>query len=73
MKKKITTLLNEVHHFTAETKEELEGFRIKLLGSKGQIKTLFADFKNVPNEQKKEVGQLINELKNKGNNNASNL
>ncbi len=68
MKNKISSLLKEVHNFKAETKEELESFRIKLLGSKGKIKTLFADFKNVPNEQKKEVGQLINELKNKTQN-----
>ena len=63
MKKKISLLLSEVEGFKTENKEQLEDFRIKLLGSKGQLKDLFADFKNVPNEQKKEVGQAINELK----------
>ena len=63
MKEKIKELLSEVEEFKAESKEQLEDFRIKLLGSKGKIKDLFADFKNVPNEQKKEVGQAINELK----------
>jgi phenylalanyl-tRNA synthetase alpha chain len=63
MKNKIAILLNEVKGFKAENKEQLEDFRIKLLGSKGKIKDLFADFKDVPNEQKKEVGQAINELK----------
>ena len=65
MREKINTLLSEVEAFKAENKEQLENFRINLLGSKGKIKGLFADFKNVPNEQKKEVGQLINDLKNK--------
>lgn len=63
MRDKIKELLEEVEEFKAESKEQLEGFRIKLLGSKGKIKDLFADFKNVPNEEKKEVGQLINTLK----------
>ena len=57
MKEKIKELLLEVEGFKAESKEQLEEFRIKLLGSKGKIKNLFADFKNVPNEQKKEIGQ----------------
>ena len=65
MKTKIEALLSEVEAFKAEGKEHLEDFRIQLLGSKGKIKALFADFKDVPNEQKKEVGQLINDLKNK--------
>ncbi len=63
MKEKIDELLSEVAAFKAENNEQLEDFRIKLLGSKGKIKALFVDFKNVPNEQKKEVGQLINTLK----------
>ena len=65
MKTKIEELLSEVEAFKAEGKDQLETFRIQLLGSKGKIKALFADFKNVPNAEKKEVGQLINDLKNK--------
>ncbi len=65
MKENIKELLIEVENFNAQSKEQLEDFRIKLLGTKGKIKQLFADFKNVPNEQKKEVGQLINDLRNK--------
>lgn len=63
MQEKIKELLNEVENFKAESKEQLEEFRIQLLGSKGKVKALFADFRNVPNEEKKEVGQLINTLK----------
>ena len=65
MKEKINELLSEVEQFKADNKEQLEEFRIKLLGSKGKIEALFADFRTVPNEQKKEVGQLINDLKTK--------
>jgi len=63
MREKINVLLKEVEEFKADNQDQLENFRIDLLGSKGKIKGLFADFKNVPNEQKKEVGQLINDLK----------
>jgi len=63
MREKLTTLLAEVDQFTAQKPEQVEEFRIKLLGSKGVLKDLFADFKNVPNEEKKEIGQLINQVK----------
>jgi len=41
----------------------VEAFRIKYLGKKGLLNDFFAEFKNVPNEQKKEFGQTINKLK----------
>lgn len=41
----------------------VEAFRIKYLGSKGEIKNLFGELKNVPNELKKEVGQQLNSLR----------
>jgi len=63
MREKLTTLLAEVEQFTAQKPEQVEEFRIKILGSKGVLKDLFADFKNVPNEEKKEIGQLINQVK----------
>ena len=55
--------IEEVKAFQTDNKEQLEAFRIKYLGSKGLLKDFFAEFKNVPNEQKKEFGQVINELK----------
>tara|TARA_R110001592_G_scaffold339875_2_gene627801 strand:+ start:565 stop:1587 length:1023 start_codon:yes stop_codon:yes gene_type:complete len=73
MKEKIAALLNEVEQFKADSQENIEAFRIKILGSKGVLKDLFADFKNVPNEQKKEVGQLINELKEKAQDKVNEL
>ncbi|MBT9187151.1 phenylalanine--tRNA ligase subunit alpha [Zobellia russellii] len=59
--------ITEVEKFTATTKEELESFRIKYLGKKGLLNDFFAQFKNVPNEQKKEFGQTINQLKQTAN------
>jgi len=61
---KIRELLVEVEKMSATTLEELEALRIKYLSKKGEISLLFNAFRDVPNEQKKEVGQLLNELKN---------
>ena len=55
--------LAEVEGFQASSKEKVEEFRIKFLGRNGLLTQLFADFKNVPNDQKKEYGQAINQLK----------
>jgi len=59
----IQAYLAELDQMTLLTKDEVENFRIQYLGSKGIIKGLFGAFKDVPNEQKKEVGQKLNELK----------
>lgn len=64
MIEKIKEYINEAEAFSAQNKEELEAFRIKFLGKKGLLNDFFAEFKNVPNEQKKEFGQVINQLKN---------
>ncbi len=63
MIEKIETLINEAKSFKTSSKEELEAFRIKFLGKKGLLNELFAEFKNVPGEQKKAFGQAINNLK----------
>lgn len=62
---KIEQLLQEVEALKASNAEELEALRIKYLSKKGAINELMADFRNVPVEQKKEVGMRLNELKNK--------
>ena len=63
MKEKIEELLNEVEAFSAKKIDEVEQLRIKILGNKGELKKLFASFKEVANDQKKEMGQLLNQLK----------
>lgn len=60
MKEKIDTLWREIQSGNISTLQELETFRIKYLGSKGVVKELFGELKNVPNDQKKDVGQLLN-------------
>ncbi|PTX60647.1 phenylalanyl-tRNA synthetase alpha subunit [Kordia periserrulae] len=60
---KIKEHIAEVEKFTTQAKEEIENFRIKYLGRNGLLNEFFAEFKNVPNEQKKEFGQTINKLK----------
>lgn len=61
---KIKEYIGEAELFTTDNKEALEAFRIKFLSKKGILNDLFAAFKSVPNDQKKEFGQAINALKN---------
>ena len=63
MLEKIESLKSAVEALNASTKEEVEALRIKYLSKKGEISALFNDFRNVPNEQKKEIGQKLNQLK----------
>lgn len=56
--------IKKVQEFHSDNLETIEAFRIKYLGKKGFLNLFFAEFKNVPTEQKKEFGQVINELKN---------
>jgi phenylalanyl-tRNA synthetase alpha chain len=63
MKNRIKELLEEVNQLVATNSDELEALRIKYLSKKGLISEQFNDFRNVVNEEKREVGQLLNELK----------
>ncbi|MDO4819967.1 MAG: phenylalanine--tRNA ligase subunit alpha [Prevotella sp.] len=60
---KIEQLLQEINALTADNAGQIEELRIKYLSKKGAINALMADFRDVPAEQKKEVGMKINELK----------
>jgi len=64
MKEKISALLSQIEAFNASNLEELEAFRIKYLSKKGLVPALFSDFKNSAAEERKEMGQLLNTLKN---------
>ncbi len=63
MLEKINTLKEQIEALTAANAEAIEALRIKYLSKKGEISALFNDFRNVPNEQKREIGQKLNELK----------
>ncbi|NLY23857.1 MAG: phenylalanine--tRNA ligase subunit alpha [Bacteroidales bacterium] len=62
---KINALLSEIEQLNASTADELEAARIKYLSKKGTISALMDDFRNVPAEQKREMGMRVNELKQK--------
>lgn len=64
MKQRIENLSKEIQALTASTPTEVEELRIKYLSKKGLIASLFNDFRTVPADQKKEMGQLLNQLKN---------
>lgn len=64
MLERIETLRQQLANETAATKEAVEELRIKYLSKKGLIPALMADFRTVPAELKREIGQKINELKN---------
>ncbi|MCM1152273.1 MAG: phenylalanine--tRNA ligase subunit alpha [Muribaculum sp.] len=64
MKEKIDQLSAEIQALSASTAEEVEQLRIKYLSKKGLIPSLMTDFRSVPPELKKELGQKLNILKN---------
>lgn len=67
MKEKIAEYIKDIQATSIEKFQdkaaEVEQFRIKYLGKKGLISDLFEQFKTIPNEQKKEMGQALNKLK----------
>lgn len=63
MKEKIAALLEQVADMKATNAEEVEALRIHLLSKKGAITELFNEFRAVPKEEKKELGQALNQLR----------
>ena len=60
---RIEVLLKEINDLNTSDLKEIEALRIKYLSKKGEISQLMADFRNVPAEEKREVGIKINALK----------
>lgn len=63
LKENIQSLLAQVSELKANNADEVEALRIKYLSKKGEITALFNEFRNVPNDQKRELGQLLNQLR----------
>lgn len=61
---KVKEYIKEVEQASFQKMEDLESFRIKFIGKKGIIPALFGDFRNVAKEDRKEMGILLNDLKN---------
>ena len=64
MKEKVKALKAEITKFVASNNDQLEEFRLKFISRKSVIAGLFADMKSVVPEQRKEMGQVLNTLKN---------
>ena len=60
---KVQAVIDEINASEPKTTADLEQFRIQYLGSKNVIKSLFGLIKEVPNEQKRDFGQLVNKAK----------
>ncbi len=60
----IQSIKQEIEAFSISNASQLEEFRLKFIGTKNVIKPLFSQMSSIPNESKKEFGQLLNELKN---------
>ncbi len=60
---KIAQYKNEINEKKAATKDEVEAFRIQYLGTKGLVKTIMGEMKDVAADKKREAGQLLNEFK----------
>jgi len=63
MKEKIATITAQLSQVKVKSQADLEQFRIQYLGSKGELKALFSELKEVPNTEKKEMGQALNILR----------
>jgi len=59
----IEAFREEIKSFRASTEKEVEEFRIRFLGTKGVVKSIMGEMKNVAADKKKEAGQLLNEFR----------
>ncbi len=59
----VEEIKEQIKKAVAKSEEELESFRQKFISRKSIVGDLFAKFKDVPNEKKKEYGQAVNEVK----------
>ena len=63
MEERIQSLMHEVKAYLARDKKDLEAFRMKYISKKGAIGELFEELRQVSAEQKKNVGKVLNQLK----------
>jgi phenylalanyl-tRNA synthetase alpha chain len=60
---KLKNIISEVSQIEIKSADEAEQFRLKYLSRKGILNDLFEEFKTISNTEKKEVGKVMNELK----------
>ncbi len=73
MKEKVAALIQEIENATIDNHDALEAFRIKYISRKSVVAELFGNLKDVAPEERKGMGQLLNELKNMANDKFKNL
>lgn len=61
---RVKELLQEIEICQVENKEQLEAFRLRYISKKGVVTELFDGLKNIPQEDRRAVGQELNILKN---------
>lgn len=63
LRQQLAQLRSEIESFPVNQAADAEAFRIRFLGTKGALKAVMGEMKNVPAEQRKEAGQLLNDFK----------
>ena len=63
MKDQIDQVRKQMNEFVIDSSLSLEAFRIQFLGSKGVMKELYSLLKLVPNDEKRMIGLLLNDLR----------
>lgn len=63
MKEKINAIRQAIELFIPSDAKDIENFRIEYLSKKGAISLLFQDFRNVPSEDKRQIGQDLNDIR----------
>ena len=63
MKDQIDQVRRKMSEFVIDSSLSLEAFRIQFLGSKGIMKELYAHLKLLPNDEKRMIGLLLNDLR----------
>jgi phenylalanyl-tRNA synthetase alpha chain len=63
MKERIESLLKEVANFRSDKAADVESFRLRMLGKKGEITNMFNDFREMAGDEKRVFGKPLNELK----------
>ena len=63
MKEKINKYIDDINNIVISNIEDAENFQQKYLSKKGVLNQLFIEFKGLPTSKKKQVGKLLNQLK----------
>lgn len=63
MNARLESLIEKIEKFEINAKEHIEQYRLQFLSKKSELNDLFEDFKTIPNDQKKEIGQKLNSIK----------